>query len=74
VFRSAGRLRPPAAHTTPTDHCGFFHPKTEAQITNPYLNLRTSEKKAQYIRLLPNVFGEVTILKGLKFRAHSHPT
>lgn len=69
AFRSAHRLRPTGSAYNDDGSERFITFETEAQITNPLFDFRNEVRRTQYIRVLPNVYGEWTILKGLKFRS-----
>ena len=73
VFRSAGRLRPTGSAYNADGSLRFFAYETESQITNPLFEFKNELRRAEYIRLLPNVFGELTIGKGLKFKTSFTP-
>lgn len=73
AFRSAYRLRPTGSAYNADGSPRFFAYETEAQITNPQFDFDNEIRRTQYIRMLPNVFGEWNILKGLKFRTSFTP-
>lgn len=55
----------------PYDNEGTFIllPGNDANIVNPLNDVNTIFNETRVNRVLPNIFGELTILKGLKFRA-----
>jgi len=73
VFRSAYRLRPTGSAYNADGSKRFFAYETEAQITNPLFDLENDLRVTQYLRMLPNLYAEVGILKGLKFRTSFTP-
>jgi TonB-linked SusC/RagA family outer membrane protein len=73
VFRSAYRLRPTGSAYNADGSTRFFAYETEAQITNPLFDFDNDLRRNQYIRMLPNLFAEVNILKNLKFRSSFTP-
>ncbi|UYQ93782.1 TonB-dependent receptor [Chitinophaga horti] len=68
VYRGAAGQLPIAQ---PYDTTGTFllNPGNDANITNPLNDVNTVFNETRVNRAIPNVFGEVQILKGLKFRA-----
>jgi len=73
AFRSAYRLRPTGSAYNADGSNRFFAYETEAQITNPLFDFDNEVRKTQYIRMLPNIFAEVNLFKGLKFRTSFTP-
>ena len=73
AFRSAYRLRPTGSAYNANGTPRFFAYETEAQITNPLFDFDNEIRRTQYIRMLPNVYGEWNIIKGLKFRSSFTP-
>jgi TonB-linked SusC/RagA family outer membrane protein len=73
VFRSAGRLRPTGSVYNTDGSLRFFPSENETQITNPLFEFNNELRRAQYIRLLPNVFAEINFTKNLKFRSSFTP-
>lgn len=73
VFRSAYRLRPTgsAYNTDGTER--FFVYESEAQITNPLFEFRNEIRRQQYVHLLPNMYAEATLVKGLRLRTSFSP-
>jgi TonB-linked SusC/RagA family outer membrane protein len=73
VFRSAYRLRPTGSAYNTDGSKRFFTYETESQITNPLFDLENDLRVNQYVRVLPNLYAEVGLLKGLKFRSSFTP-
>jgi len=73
AFRSAYRLRPTGSAYNADGSDRFFAYESEAQITNPAFDFENEVRKTQYVRMLPNLFAEVSVLKGLKFRTSFTP-
>ncbi|MDB5148012.1 MAG: TonB-dependent receptor plug [Mucilaginibacter sp.] len=73
VFRSAYRLRPTGSAYNADGSKRFFAYETESQITNPLFDLDNDLRVTQYVRVLPNLYAEVGLLKGLKFRTSFTP-
>lgn len=73
VFRSAYRLRPTGSAYNADGSERFITYEGEAQITNPLYDLKNDIRVNQSIRVLPNIFAEVNILKNLKFRTSFTP-
>ncbi|MGI4899667.1 MAG: SusC/RagA family TonB-linked outer membrane protein [Janthinobacterium lividum] len=73
VFRSAYRLRPTGSAYNADGSDKFFAYETEAQITNPLFDFDNDIRRTQYIRMLPNIYTEIGLLKGLKFRSSFTP-
>lgn len=73
VFRSAYRLRPTGSAYNADGSKRFFAYETESQITNPLYDFDNDLRRTQYVRLLPNIYTEIGILKGLKFRSSFTP-
>ncbi len=73
AFRSAYRLRPTGSAYNADGSQRFFAYETEAQITNPLFDFDNEVRKTQYVRMLPNIFAELTLFKDLKFRSSFTP-
>ncbi|WP_040625705.1 SusC/RagA family TonB-linked outer membrane protein [Mucilaginibacter paludis] len=73
VFRSAYRLRPTGSAYNADGSNRFFAYETESQITNPLFDLENDIRITQYVRMLPNLYAEIGLLKGLKFRSSFTP-
>ncbi|CAN5652344.1 TonB-dependent receptor [soil metagenome] len=73
VFRSAYRLRPTGSAYNADGSQRFFTYEGESQITNPLFDFDNEIRQQQYIHVLPNVYGEATIIKGLKLRSSFSP-
>ncbi|KRT17858.1 hypothetical protein ASU31_00770 [Pedobacter ginsenosidimutans] len=73
AFRSAYRLRPTGSALNADGSNRFFAYETEAQITNPVFDFDNEIRKTQYVRMLPNIFAELTFFKDLKFRSSFTP-
>lgn len=73
VFRSAYRLRPTGSAYNADGSQRFFTYEGESQITNPLFDLDNEIRDQQYIHVLPNVYGEASIIKGLKIRTSFSP-
>jgi len=73
VFRSAYRLRPTGSAYNADGSSRFSTYETEAQITNPQFDFDNDLRRTQYIRMLPNLFAELTFFKDLKFRTSFTP-
>ena len=73
VFRSAYRLRPTGSAYNPDGTNRFFAYENELQISNPLFDLDNDIRITQYVRMLPNLFVESNLLKGLKFRTSFTP-
>lgn len=73
VFRSAYRLRPTGSAYNADGSPRFFAYETEAQITNPLFDLDNDLSHKQYVRMLPNLFTELSFTKDLKFRTSFTP-
>lgn len=73
AFRSAYRLRPTGSSTNADGTPRFLTYEGESQITNPQFDLTNEINSQQYIRVLPNVYGEVNLVKGLAFRSSFTP-
>jgi TonB-linked SusC/RagA family outer membrane protein len=73
VFRSAYRLRPTGSAYNADGTQRFFTYESEAQITNPLFDLDNEIRQQQYIHVLPNVYAEANIIKGLKVRSSFSP-
>ncbi|WP_295118593.1 TonB-dependent receptor [uncultured Chitinophaga sp.] len=68
VYRNASGMLPIAQ---PYDSTGAFilTPGNDANIVNPLNDINTIFNETRINRAIPNIFGEVQLLKGLKFRA-----
>jgi TonB-linked SusC/RagA family outer membrane protein len=73
VFRSAYRLRPTGSAYNADGSKRFFVYEGESQITNPLFDFDNEIRQQQYLHVLPNVYGEATIIKGLKVRSSFSP-
>lgn len=73
AFRSAYRLRPTGSAYNADGSERFFVYESEAQITNPLFDFRNEIRQQQYVHVLPNVYGEAGIIKGLRFRSSFSP-
>ncbi len=73
AFRSAYRLRPTGSAYNADGSERFFVYESEAQITNPLFDFRNEIRQQQYVHVLPNVYGEATIIKGLRIRSSFSP-
>lgn len=73
VFRSAYRLRPTGSAYNPDGTERFFVYEGEAQITNPLFEFRNEIRRQQYVHVLPNLYAEATIIKGLRLRTSFSP-
>ncbi len=73
VFRSAYRLRPTGSAYNPDGSVRFLTYEGESQITNPLDDLTGEIRSQQYIRVFPNVYGQITFLKGLTFKSSFTP-
>ncbi len=73
AFRSAYRLRPTGSPYNADGSERFFVYESEAQITNPLFDFRNEIRQQQYVHVLPNVYGEVGLIKGLRFRSSFSP-
>ncbi|MEP6746950.1 MAG: TonB-dependent receptor [Bacteroidota bacterium] len=73
VFRSAYRLRPTGSAYNADGTQKFFTYEGESQITNPLFDFDNEIRQQQYIHVLPNVYGEATIIKGLRVRSSFSP-
>jgi TonB-linked SusC/RagA family outer membrane protein len=73
VFRSAYRLRPTGSAYNADGSERFFTYEGESQITNPLFDFENEIKQQQYIHVLPNVYGEATVIKGLRVRTSISP-
>ncbi|WP_316799800.1 TonB-dependent receptor [Pedobacter frigidisoli] len=73
AFRSAYRLRPTGSAYNTDGSNRFFTYETESQITNPLFDYDNEIRKIQNVRLFPNVFAELTPVKGLKIRSSFTP-
>ena len=73
VFRSAYRLRPTGSVYNADGTKRFFVYESEAQITNPLFDFENEIRKQQYVHVISNVYGEATIIKGLKLKSSFSP-
>jgi TonB-linked SusC/RagA family outer membrane protein len=73
AFRSAYRLRPTGSAYNADGSQRFFAYESEAQITNPLFDFDNEIRQQQYIHVLPNVYGEANIIRGLKVRTSFSP-
>ncbi|QNN44802.1 SusC/RagA family TonB-linked outer membrane protein [Pedobacter roseus] len=73
AFRSAYRLRPTGSAYNADGSERFFAYESEAQITNPLFEFRNEIRQQQYLHVLPNVYAEANIIKGLKIRSSFSP-
>ncbi|UEG51912.1 SusC/RagA family TonB-linked outer membrane protein [Mucilaginibacter daejeonensis] len=73
VFRSAYRLRPTGSAYNADGSPRFFAYEGEQQITNPLFDFDNDLRRTQYIRMLPNLFAELSFGKDLKFRTSFTP-
>ena len=73
AFRSSYRLRPTGSAYNADGTPRFLTYEGESQITNPLFDLANEQNSTQYIRLLPNVYGEITFIKGLTLRSSFTP-
>ncbi len=73
VFRSAYRLRPTGSAYNADGSQRFFVYEGESQITNPLFDFDNEIRQQQYLHVLPNVYGEATIARGLKIRSSFSP-
>lgn len=73
AFRSAYRLRPTGSAYNADGSERFFAYESEAQITNPLFEFRNEIRQQQYLHVLPNVYAEASIIKGLKLRSSFSP-
>ncbi|MFD1255245.1 SusC/RagA family TonB-linked outer membrane protein [Mucilaginibacter terrae] len=73
AFRSAYRLRPTGSAYNADGSERFFAYETEAQITNPLFDFRNEIRQQQYIHVLPNIYAEATLFKGLRLRTSFSP-
>jgi len=73
AFRSAYRLRPTGSAYNADGSPRFLAYEGESQITNPLFDLMNEVNSQQYIRVFPNLYGEVNIIKGLSFRSSFTP-
>jgi TonB-linked SusC/RagA family outer membrane protein len=73
VFRSAYRLRPTGSAYNADGSPRFFAYESEAQITNPLFEFKNEIREQQYVHVLPNVYAEANIIKGLKVRTSFSP-
>ncbi|MFC4210251.1 SusC/RagA family TonB-linked outer membrane protein [Pedobacter lithocola] len=73
AFRSAYRLRPTGSAYNADGSERFFAYESEAQITNPLFDFRNEIRQQQYLHILPNIYAEANIIKGLKVRSSFSP-
>lgn len=73
IFRSAYRLRPTGSAYNADGSRRFYAYETEAQITNPLYDLDNDLRRTQYIRMLPNLYTELSFTNNLRFRSSFTP-
>ncbi|WP_183564124.1 SusC/RagA family TonB-linked outer membrane protein [Mucilaginibacter sp. SP1R1] len=73
VFRSAYRLRPTGSAYNADGSPRFFAYESETQITNPLFEFNNEIRQQQYVHVLPNVYVEANLMKGLKIRTSFSP-
>ncbi len=73
AFRSAYRLRPTGSAYNADGSPRFLTYEGESQITNPLFDLMNEVNSQQYIRVFPNLYAEINIIKGLSFRSSFTP-
>lgn len=73
IFRSAHRLRPTGSAYNEDGTKRFYTYETEQQITNPLFDMENEVRGSQYIRVLPNIFGEIKLTDKLQFRTSFSP-
>ncbi|MEO7211765.1 TonB-dependent receptor [Mucilaginibacter sp.] len=73
IFRSAYRLRPTGSAYNADGSKRFFTYEGETQITNPLFEPENEIRQQQYLHLLPNVYAEANIIKGLRLRSSFSP-
>jgi len=73
AFRSSYRLRPTGSAYNADGSERFYTYEGESQITNPLFDLANEVNSQQYIRLFPNLYAEITIIKGLTFKSSITP-
>jgi len=73
VFRSAYRLRPTGSAYNADGSTRFLTYEGEAQITNPLSDFTGEIRSQQYLRIFPNIYGQLTFIKGLTFKSSFTP-
>ncbi|GGH03885.1 SusC/RagA family TonB-linked outer membrane protein [Mucilaginibacter phyllosphaerae] len=73
VFRSTYRLRPTGSAYDAAGNKRFFTYEGETQITNPLFEADNEIRQQQYVHVLPNVYAEANIIRGLKLRSSFSP-
>ncbi|MBD1393403.1 SusC/RagA family TonB-linked outer membrane protein [Mucilaginibacter glaciei] len=73
IFRSAYRLRPTGSAYDAAGNKRFFTYEGETQITNPLFEPENEIRQQQYLHVLPNIYGEANVIKGLKLRSSFSP-
>jgi TonB-linked SusC/RagA family outer membrane protein len=73
IFRSAYRLRPTGSAYNADGSMRFFTSENETQITNPLFDIDGEIRQQQYLHVLPNIYAEATVIKGLKLRTSFSP-
>jgi TonB-linked SusC/RagA family outer membrane protein len=73
VFRSAYRLRPTGSAYNADGTPRFFAYESETQITNPLFEFNNEIRQQQYVHVLPNIYAEANLMKGLKIRTSFSP-
>jgi TonB-linked SusC/RagA family outer membrane protein len=73
VFRSAYRLRPTGSAYNADGTPRFFAYESETQITNPLFEFDNEIRQQQYVHVLPNIYAEANLMKGLKIRTSFSP-
>lgn len=73
IFRSSYRLRPTGSAYDANGNPQFFTYEGETQITNPLFEYENEIRQQQYVHVLPNMYGEANIFKGLKVRTSFSP-
>ncbi|WP_158642953.1 SusC/RagA family TonB-linked outer membrane protein [Mucilaginibacter ginsenosidivorax] len=73
VFRSAYRLRPTGSAYNADGSPRFFAYESETQITNPLFEFNNEIRQQQYVHVLPNIYAEANLMKGLKIRTSFSP-
>ena len=73
MFRSAYRLRPTGSAYNEDGSQRFFPSEGESQITNPLFELSNELRSQQYLRMMGNLYAQITFLKGLSLRSSFTP-
>lgn len=73
VFRSTYRLRPTGSAYDANGVKQFITYEGETQITNPLFEADNEIRQQQYLHVLPNIYGEANVIKGLKLRSSFSP-